>query len=97
MVLAARKEDILHSLCGEVVRLVLDLKNLSQLKQQNTWLVDICIQITLYIDVLPFMLGDPYQVAHCGTPPPKTNGHRMGDLDMLQAVKDFGLANGSAI
>ena len=79
MVRAARKEENLHSLCDEVVSLVLDLKNLLHLNQQNPWLVDICIQDHL-IDVLPFMLGDPYEVAHCGTPPPKTN-----DFHMLQS------------
>lgn len=79
MVRAARKEDILHSLCDQVVRLVLALKNLLQLNQENPGLVDICIQNHI-IDVLPFMLGDPCEVAHCGTPPPTTN-----DLHMLQS------------
>lgn len=80
MVRAARKGDNLHSLCDEVVRLVLDLKNLLQLNQQNPWLVDIRIQNHL-IDVMPFMLGDPYEVAHCGTSPPKDQpSFGMGDL-----------------
>ena len=77
MVLAAREEDNLHSLCGEVVRLVLDLKNLPELNQQNPWLVDVGLQ-NYGVDVLPFMLGD-YEVARCGTPPTKTNRRRIGD------------------